>query len=57
LPGNVPPRFHLKIDAVDSLGNRGTVETTDGGPILVDRTRPKGRIVGLDPAAGTSTRQ
>ena len=53
LPGNVPPRFHLKLDAVDTLGNIGTVETTDGGPILVDRTRPKGRIVGLDPAAAS----
>jgi hypothetical protein len=42
---------------VDSLGNRGTVETTDGGAILVDRTRPKGRIVGLDPTADSSTRQ
>lgn len=53
LPGNVPPRFHLKLEAADTLGNRGTIETTDGGPILVDRTRPKGRIVGLDPAASS----
>ena len=52
LPGNVPPKFHLKVEAVDTLGNRGSAETTDAGPILVDRTRPKGRIVGLDPAAG-----
>lgn len=51
LPAGVPPRFHLRIDAFDSLGNRGSAETTDTGPVIVDRTRPRSRIIGLDPSA------
>jgi hypothetical protein len=33
------------------LGNRGAAETTNTAPIIVDRTRPRGRIIGLDPNA------
>jgi hypothetical protein len=51
LPQNVPPRIHLRIDVVDSLGNRNFAETTAGGPILVDRSKPRGRILGLDTRA------
>jgi hypothetical protein len=43
-------RFHLRIDVIDSVGNRSSSETTPNGPILVDRSRPRGRILGLDPA-------
>jgi hypothetical protein len=53
VPANVPPRFHIRVDAIDTLGNRGFAETTEGGAILVDRTRPRGRIIGLDPSART----
>ena len=55
LPANCPPRVHFRIDVVDSLGNRGFAETTETGAILVDRTRPKGRIIGLDPALREGT--
>jgi hypothetical protein len=48
---NVPNRFHIRVDVFDTLGNRGTAETTDIGPVLVDRTRPRGRIIGLDAGA------
>jgi hypothetical protein len=51
VPPNTPPRMHLRIDVVDTLGNRGYAETTDTGPVIVDRARPKGRIIGLDPSA------
>ncbi|HEV3166908.1 MAG TPA: hypothetical protein VGZ22_22970 [Isosphaeraceae bacterium] len=51
VPANVPPRFHLRVDAIDTLGNRGSAETTETGPVMVDRTRPRGRILGLDPSA------
>ena len=51
VPPDVPDRFHLRVDVVDTLGNRGSAETTDLGAILVDRARPKGRIIGLDPNA------
>jgi hypothetical protein len=49
VPPGVPARFHLRIDAVDTLGNRAFAESTANGPILVDRSRPRGRILGLDP--------
>jgi hypothetical protein len=51
VPAGIPPRFHLRIDVFDTLGNRGSAETTDSGPVIVDRTRPRGRILGLDPVA------
>ncbi len=51
IPPNCPPRFHVRVDVVDALGNRGSAETTETGPVLVDRTRPKGRILGLDTGA------
>ena len=50
-PANVPPRFHLRIDVVDTVGNRGYAETTEGPAIVVDRARPRSRIIGLDPSA------
>lgn len=51
LPASTPPRFHLRIEAYDAVGNRAAAETTETGAVLVDRTRPKGRIIGLDPSA------
>jgi hypothetical protein len=48
LPANCPPRIHFRVDVTDSLGNRGFAETIETGAILVDRTKPKGRITGLD---------
>ena len=32
VPATVPQRFHLKVEAVDSVGHRGSAETTDIGP-------------------------
>jgi len=51
VPATVPQRFHLKVEAVDSVGHHGTAETTDMGAIVVDRSRPRSRIIGLDPNA------
>ena len=51
VPTTVPQRFHLKVEAADSVGHRGSAETTDMGPIMVDRSRPRSRIIGLDPNA------
>jgi len=48
VPASVPPRFHLKVEAVDTLGHHGIAETSDMGPIMVDRSRPRSRIIGLD---------
>jgi len=48
VPANVPARFHIRVDVADTLGNRGSAETTETGPVLVDRTRPRARIIGLD---------
>jgi hypothetical protein len=48
VPPGVPPRFRVRIEVDDTLGHRGAAESA---PILVDRARPKGRIIGLDPTA------
>jgi hypothetical protein len=50
VPTNIPPRFHLRIDAVDTVGNIGSAETSPGSPVIVDRARPRSRILGLDPS-------
>jgi hypothetical protein len=61
VPANVPQRFHLKVEAVDAVGHHGSAETSDAGPIVVDRSRPRSRIIGLDPNArsgnGDASRQ
>ncbi|MDG3006876.1 hypothetical protein [Paludisphaera mucosa] len=48
VPPNFPPKFHVRVEAVDAAGNRGGTETTDANPVIVDRSRPKSRIIGLD---------
>ncbi len=48
VPPGAPPRFRIRVEVSDTLGHRGSAET---GPIVVDRTRPRGRILGLDPSA------
>ena len=55
VPPSVPQRFHVKVEAVDSVGHRSWAETTDMGPIMVDRSRPRSRIIGLDPNARSGT--
>ncbi|MBI1325019.1 hypothetical protein GC170_17790 [bacterium] len=50
-PGpQVPPVFHVRIEARDLAGNRSTVDTTQYEPVLLDRSRPKGRILGINVA-------
>lgn len=51
LPADIPPRFHVRVDVFDTLGNRGSADTTATGPVVLDRTRPRSRIIGLDPSA------
>lgn len=54
VPATVPPRLHVKVEALDTLGNRGSDDTTHSEPILLDRARPRGRIIGLDQGGGMS---
>ncbi|MDX2037977.1 MAG: hypothetical protein SFX72_15120 [Isosphaeraceae bacterium] len=56
LPGNTPPRFHLKVEVADEAGNVGSDETPEGSPVLVDRSKPKSRIIGLDPSVRSGAR-
>jgi hypothetical protein len=51
VPPAVPPRFHIRVEAVDSVGHRGGAETTETGAVVIDRSRPRSRIIGLDPNA------
>ncbi|MGO9598192.1 MAG: hypothetical protein ACLP7Q_09395 [Isosphaeraceae bacterium] len=51
VPPSFPARFHLRVEAIDSVGHRGGSETTDSSPVIVDRSRPRSRIIGLDPNA------
>ena len=53
LPPNVAPRFQIRIDVLDTLDNRGTAESA---PVIVNRARPKSRIIGLDPSARANGR-
>ena len=55
VPPTAPQRFHLKVDAIDTVGHRGSAETTDTGPVMVDRSRPRSRIIGLDPSVRSGT--
>ncbi|MDR3636640.1 MAG: hypothetical protein P4L84_22750, partial [Isosphaeraceae bacterium] len=48
VPPNIPPKFHVRVEAVDTMGNRGGADTTAAAPVIVDRTRPRSRIIGLD---------
>ena len=48
-PPDVPPKLHVRVEAVDSAGNRGGAETAETAPVVVDRSRPRSRIIGLDP--------
>jgi hypothetical protein len=52
VPPGIPGKFHLRVEAADTVGHLGGGETTDSGPIIVDRSRPRSRIIGvLDPNA------
>ena len=51
VPPSFPARFHIRVEAVDSVGHRGGAETSDSAPVIVDRSRPRSRIIGLDPNA------
>jgi hypothetical protein len=51
VPPSFPARFHIRVEAVDSVGHRGWAETSDAAPVIVDRSRPRSRIIGLDPNA------
>ena len=50
-----PSKFHIRINVLDTLGNRGSAETTETGPVIVNRARPRSRIIGLDPSTRTGT--
>jgi hypothetical protein len=54
LPPNLPGRVHFRVDVIDTLDNRGWAETPEGSPVVVDRSRPRGRILGLE--RGTDVR-
>jgi hypothetical protein len=56
VPPNIPPRFHLRVVALDTVGNQGVAETGEGSPVIVDRARPRSRIIGLDPSTARGGR-
>jgi hypothetical protein len=51
VPANAPPKFFVRVDVVDQMGHRNSDETPASSPVIVDRTRPKSRIIGLDPSS------
>ncbi len=57
VPATVLQKFHLKVEAADTVGHKGAADTTDTGGIMVDRSRPRSRIIGLDSSAGSGTGQ
>jgi hypothetical protein len=56
-PGpQVPPVFHVRIEAIDKAGNKSGVDTTNYDPVLFDRSRPRARILGLNTNASEISR-
>jgi hypothetical protein len=51
LPPNLPGKVHFRVDVIDTLDNRGWAETPENAPVVVDRSRPRGKILGLDQGA------
>ncbi|MGC8641162.1 MAG: hypothetical protein ACP5XB_14950 [Isosphaeraceae bacterium] len=51
VPPSFPAKFHIRVEAVDSLGHHGSAETPETAPVIVDRSRPRSRIIGFDPNA------
>jgi hypothetical protein len=50
IPPSAPTRFFVRVEVADEAGNRGTDESSPNSPVIVDRTRPKGKILGVEPA-------
>ncbi len=48
LPPVAPPKFFLRVEAVDLVGNVGMAQTPD--PILLDLSQPTVSIVAIEPA-------
>ncbi len=48
LPAGAPPRFLLRVEAVDLAGNVGMAQTSD--PILLDLSQPTVSILAVEPA-------
>ena len=40
VPPGFPAKFHLRVEAIDSVGHRGGAETTDSGPITSTAAAP-----------------
>ncbi|QEH32350.1 hypothetical protein OJF2_08200 [Aquisphaera giovannonii] len=51
VPPSYPSRLQIRVEAADEAGHRGGAETTETAPVIVDRSRPRSRIIGLDPNA------
>lgn len=48
---SLPPALHFRLLARDQAGNVSTTQTAQ--PVLIDRKRPKARVVSVRPATGT----
>lgn len=46
MPGDVPYKFYVRIEALDRAGNIGTAQTDH--PVIVDLARPRPKILGVD---------
>jgi hypothetical protein len=57
-PGpQVPPVFHVRVEAKDQAGNESAVDTTNYEPVLLDRSRPRAKIIGLSIAGQNASPQ
>ncbi len=54
VPPTAPPRFHVRVQVADTVGNVGEDETPEGSPVAVDRARPRGRITRIEPIGPAS---
>jgi hypothetical protein len=49
MPPSVPFQFYVRVEATDRAGNVGTAETNE--PVKVDLSRPKTRVITIEPAS------
>ena len=47
MPGGIPHRFYVRVEATDLVGNSNSAQT--GEPILIDLAQPTAAITAVEP--------
>ena len=55
IPQRCPPKIHVRLDVHDDIGNLGYAETAATDPVIVDRSKPRSKIIGLEKIPASSS--